>query len=73
MEGRLIFLNPVELCEPSFREEPEGLNRVYVALSAGRLIFAVIGSVMVVAVEDESVLGLPSVRVNCAALKHFTL
>ena len=64
MQDELILLDSVELSEPSFGERPKCLDAVYVALAARELVLAVEDSVMVVAIEDESVVGRPAVGVS---------
>ena len=73
MQDELIILDSVELRESSFGEGPEGLYAVDVAFPAHELVLAVKDPVMVVAVENEAVVGLPSVGVDRAAFEHFAL
>ena len=73
MQDELIVLDSVELREPSFSEGPEGLYAVDVALASNELVPAVEDPVMVVAVEDEPVVGLPAVGVDRAAFEHLAL
>ena len=73
MQDELIFFYSVELGEPSFGEGPESLDAVDVALSPDELVLAMEDSIMVVAVEDQAVVGLPAVGVYRAALEHFAL
>ena len=73
MQDELIFPDSVELRQPSFGERPEGLYPVNVALAADELVLAMEDSVVVVAVEDQPVVGLLAVGVNRAAFEDFAL
>ena len=73
MEDELILPDSVELREPSLGEGPEGLYSVDMAFPADELVAAMVDPVMVVAIEDEPVVGLPAIGVDRAALEHFAL
>ena len=70
MYHELVRGTTIELREAALGEAPEVLDSVHMALAAGELILAVEHAVMVVAVENQTVISLPTVRVNGRAFKH---
>ena len=73
IQRELVRWNAVELREPPFRKAPEALDAVHVGFPSHEFILAMEDTVMVVAIEDEAVVGSPTVRMDGAAFKDFAL
>lgn len=59
----------IELTQPSLREAPEVLNAIHVrSFSVAVLLLLVVDAVVLVAVEDESLVALPGIGVDRRSL-----
>ena len=67
MVVKVVPADATELGQAKFGKAPERLNPIDVAAASGELIFMMMDAIVLVALQDEAVVSLPSIRVNGAA------
>ena len=73
IQRKLVRRNAVELREPPLREAPKALDAVHMRLPSHEFVLTVEDAVVVVAVENETVVRSPAIRVDSAAFEDFAL
>ena len=62
MQEEFLIGEAVELRQSAFCEGPEGFDTVHMVSAACKFVFAVEDAVVVISIEDEGIIGLPSIR-----------
>ena len=61
MQEKLLICQSVELGEPALGKGPKGFDAIHVIFATGKFVLAVKDAVVVVAIEDKAIIGLPSI------------
>ena len=73
VEEKVLGTDAAQFGEAQRGEAPEALDAIDVIFSAGELILVMVNAVVLVAAQDEAVIGLPAVGINGGFGKHLTL
>ena len=73
VEEKVFGTDAAQLGETQFGKAPEALNAIDVIFSAGELVLVMVDAVLLVATQDEAVIGLPAVGINGGLGKHLAL
>lgn len=68
-----LFANALHLGHAQLGIAPEAFNAIDVVLSPGELVVVMMDAVVLVALSDETVVGLPAVGVDGGLLQHLAL
>ena len=67
MQEELFIGEPIKFGKPSFCESPEAFNAIDVAFSSCELVLGVVDTVVVIAIEDEAIIGFPAICMDGAS------
>ena len=73
VEEKVLGTDAAQFGETQFGKAPEALNAIDVIFAAGELVLVMVDAVMLIAAQDETVIGLPAVGINGGFGKHLTL
>ena len=72
VEEEAIWADAAQFEEAEFGETPEALDAIDMVLAPGEFVFVVMDAVMLVALQDQPVIGPPAVSVDVAAFQDFS-
>ena len=64
MKMKFIWGSTIEFTHSSFRKAPKGFNAVHMILSSGKLIVTMIDSIVIIAIENKSIIACPSICID---------
>jgi len=73
VEEKVLGTDAAQFGEAQLGKAPEALDAIDVVFSAGELVLVMVDAVMLVAAQDEAVIGLPAVGINGGLGKHLAL
>ena len=73
MKMKFIWGSTIEFTHSSFRKAPKGFNAVHMILSSGKLIVTMIDSIVIIAIENKSIIACPSICIDRRSFQYLSL